>query len=119
MVPDDLEHLRRAEAVNEDVLRHLRHVAAVGCLVPDNIDVRERATHGVVVLHVPLAKLGRWIDPCWLAELVGVRFKIIEDANGPAFAKEEIDDVRADETRASGDERALLVGCHGVLRASG
>jgi hypothetical protein len=39
VIADDLQHLGRAEAIDEDVLRHLGHVAAVCCFVKDNIDV--------------------------------------------------------------------------------
>ncbi len=38
-IADDLEHLRGAEAVDEDVFRHFRHVAAVCSFVEDDINV--------------------------------------------------------------------------------
>jgi hypothetical protein len=43
---------------------------------------------------------------------MGVGLEVVEDADAPAFAEEKISDVRADETRPSGDERALLVSSH-------
>ena len=109
LVADDLEHLRGAEAVDEDVLGHLGHVAAVGRLVEDDVDVFERGVHGVVVLHVALAELGCRIDPCGFAMFVGLGLEIIEDAHRPAFAHKQIDDVRADQACAAGDERSFLM----------
>ncbi len=115
VVANDFQQLRGAEAVDEHVLGHLGHVAAVGGLVEDDVDVLEGGEHGVVVLDFALAELGGGIDPGGLAELVGVGLEIVEDADGPAFGEQEVDDVRADEACASGDEGALLVCGHMAL----
>ncbi len=87
VVADDLEHLRGAEAVDEDVLGHLGHVAAVSRLVEDDVDVLERGVHGVVILDEALAELGWRVDPLGLAVLVGLGLEVVEDADGPAFAR--------------------------------
>jgi hypothetical protein len=86
MIADDLQHLRRAKAVNQNVLRHLRHIATVGSLVKDDVDIQQRRMHRLVILHVALAELGRRIDPWRLAILVRLRFEVIEDSNLPAVA---------------------------------
>ena len=112
VVADELEHLRGAEAVDEDVLRHLRHIAAVGRLVEDDVDVLECGEHRCRVLHIALHEFGGGINPAWAAELVGIGLEVVEDADTPAFADEEVGDVRPDEARASGDKRALLVSSH-------
>ena len=87
VIADHFEQLRGAEAVDEDILGHLGHVAPVGGLVEDDVDVLERRKHGVVVLDLALAELGRGIDPGGLAEFVGVGLEVVEDADGPAFAR--------------------------------
>ena len=38
LVADDLQELGRSEAVDVDILRHLWHVAAVRCLVEDDVE---------------------------------------------------------------------------------
>ncbi len=112
MVADELQHLRGAEAVDEDVLRHLRHVAAIGCLVEHDVYVLQRGQHRRGVLYVALYELGGRINPGGASELVGIGLEVIEDADAPAFTNKEVHDVRADEARASGDERALLMSSH-------
>jgi hypothetical protein len=93
MVADDLQHLCCTEAVDQDVLCHLRHIAAIGRFVEYDIDVLQGGLHGGVVLHVSLDELCRRVNPLGLAGLVGLRLEVIKDANGPAFAEEEVDDV--------------------------
>ncbi len=110
VVTDDLKKLGGAEGVDEDVLRHLGHVAAVGRLVEDDVDILKGGVHRGVVLNLTLPEVSGGIDPGGLAELVGLWLKIVEDADRPTLTEEQIDDVRADESGAAGDERALLVG---------
>ena len=43
---------------------------------------------------------------------VGVGLQVVEDAHRPAFAKQQIHDVRADESRAAGNQCALLMCSH-------
>ena len=68
--------------------------------------------HRLVVLHVAETKLCGRIDPFGLAILVSLRFEVIKDSNDPALAYEQIDDVRANETGASGNECTLLMHSH-------
>src|SRR6185437_1648652 len=112
VIADELEHLRGAETVDENVLRHLRHVAAVGRLVEDDVDVLQRGQHRCGILHVAVHELGGGVDPRRLAKFVRVGLEVVEDANAPSFANQQVDNVRADKARASGDESALLVSSH-------
>ncbi len=114
VVADELEHLGGAEGVDQDVLGHFGHVATVGCLVEDDVDVLERGEHGVGVLDFALAELSGGVDPGGFAEFVGVGLEVVEDADGVAVAEEEVDEMGADEAGAAGDEGALSVRGHVV-----
>ena len=96
MIPDYLQHLRGAEAVDEDILCHLWHVAAVCGFVKYNVDIRQRRAHGLVILNIATVKLGCWVDPFWFAVLVSLWLEIVDYADGPAFAQKQINNVRAD-----------------------
>ena len=109
VVTDDFEHLRCAEAVDQDVLCHFWHVAAVCCLVPDHVDVRECSFHRLVVLDVALHKLGFRVDPGRLAELVRVGLQVGEDADRPSLREQQVDNVGTDKAGAAGDKSTLLV----------
>jgi len=39
VIANDLQHLSCAKAIDEDVLRHLRHIATIGSFVKDDVDV--------------------------------------------------------------------------------
>jgi hypothetical protein len=86
--------------------------------VEDDVNVLKRGAHGFLVLHVALAKLGPGVNPRRLAELVRVGLQIVEDADGPALANEQVNNVRSDEPGAAGNQRALLSCSHEPLFSS-
>ncbi len=65
--------------------------------------------HRFVILHVADAELRGRVDPLRLAVLVRLRLEVIENADCPALAHQQVDDVRADEAGASGNECAFLM----------
>ena len=79
----------------------LRHVSAVSCLVKDDVDLVERGRDGVAIAHVALDEFCLFIDPRRFTATMRVRLKIIERANLPAFAHEQINNVRADQARTA------------------
>jgi hypothetical protein len=107
LVPDDLEHLGGAEAVDVHVLAHLGHVASVGCLVKDDVHAFERRSRGGPVADVGVNELGfRWY-PGRLAVAVGLGFEVVEDADFVALVQEKAAEVRADQTRPAGYQSTL------------
>jgi hypothetical protein len=84
----------------------------------DDINARERADHSRAVAYVAFDELGLRVDPCGSAFAVRVRLKVIEYAHAVAFTQQEIDEVRADESRAARHERALPFVCHARQRFS-
>ncbi len=116
VIADDLQHLSGAEAVHENVLGHLGHVAAVGCFMEDDVDVGQRGVHRLVVLNVPLAELGCRMDPFGLTVLVGLGLQIVQDADLPAFLHEEIDDVRTNQASPTCYEGSFPMHGHNITR---
>ena len=57
-------------------------------------------------------ELSLFINPRWLAALMGIWFEIIKHANFPAFAYQQISKMRSDQACATGNERASVVLCH-------
>ena len=96
------------------ILGDLRHVAAVGRLVEDDVDAIERGGDVGAFAHVALHELRVLIHPGGFAELVRVRLEVIENADAPAFAHEQIGQMRSDQARAAGDQRAFSVFVVGV-----
>ena len=56
---------------------------------------------------VALHELGLGRHPGWFAVAVGLPLQVIEDADVPAGGQRGIDDVRANQTGATGDQRRL------------
>ena len=78
----------------------------------DDIDVFERRTHGFIVLHLALAELRRRVHPGGLALLVRVRFQVVQDADRPALADQQVCQVRSNEPGTAGKKSALLMVSH-------
>ena len=74
-------------------------------LVADVIDAAQRAGHGRAVAHVALDELGRRIEVV-RAGGVGGGMQPVEDPHVVAAREQRVDDVRADEAGAAGDEHA-------------
>ena len=87
LLANHLEHLRGAERIHVHVFRNLGHVAAVGCLVKDNVDLVERRGDRFPVADVAFDGFGFGIDPRWLSSAMRIRLKIIEHANLQSFAQ--------------------------------
>src|SRR5215469_14508955 len=87
--------------------RDLRHIAAVGGLVKNNVDPIERDRNRIAIPHVALDEFRVGIYPCRLSAAVRLRLEIIQSAYLPTFAHEKIDNMRADQTRGASDECAL------------
>jgi hypothetical protein len=90
LVADDLEHLGCAEAVDLDILSHLRHVAAVGSLVEDDVYTFECRSHGLPVTDVGVQELGLGWYPGRLAVAVGLGFEVVEDAHPVTLLQEQV-----------------------------
>ena len=93
MIADDLKHLRCAEAIHQNVFRHLRHVAAISCFVKHHVDVGQRGPHRLVVLQIPLQKFGILMDPCRFSILMSLWFEIIQNTNLPTLPYKEINNM--------------------------
>ena len=78
--------MRGAKAIDLDVFRDLRHVAAVGRLMKDDIDVPERRGHRGTIAQIAFDELGVARDPGWFSSAVSLRLEIVEDAHRPTFA---------------------------------
>ena len=87
--------------------RDLGHVTAVRRLMKHNVDAVERSSDRVAIPHVALDKFRLGIYPWRLSAAVRLRLEIIHCPHRPAFRYEKIDNMRADQTRATGDECAL------------
>src|SRR2546423_820845 len=81
---------RGAEAVDMAVLRDLGHVAAIGRLVKHHVDVAQHVGDRGAIADVGRAELGRRGHPGWLAVAVRLRLQVIEDANLPALAQQQV-----------------------------
>ena len=114
-----LQQLGRAEAVDVDVLRHLRHVAAVRRLVEDHVDTVEGREDGGAVADVADAELGAVRKPGGRAAAVGLRLQVVQDADRPALAEQQVHDVRADQAGAARDERAATAARRRVPATNG
>ena len=75
----------------------------------DDVDIAQRPRDDGAFAQIALHKLRFRIHPGRLAKLVRVRLEVIEDAHLPALAHQQIDDVRSDQSRAAGDERAFAI----------
>ena len=91
---NDFEHLRGAKRIHLHVFRHLRHVAAVGRLMKNDVGARKRVLNRGTIAHIALHKFGVAVDPSRPAAFVGVRFEVIENPHAPAFAHKQIGNVR-------------------------
>ena len=103
-VADRLQHQGGADAIGVDELGDLRHVATVGRLVEDNVDPVQRPLPGLAMPDVTLHELGGLGHPGWLAVTVRLPLQVVEDAHVPAGGQRRVDDVRADQPGAAGDE---------------
>jgi hypothetical protein len=72
--------------------------------VEDAIDVTERAFNGVEIAQVPDHQLCVAIKMLGRAVLVRERVEIVEHPHAVAVRQQHVDQVRADETGAAGDE---------------
>jgi hypothetical protein len=70
----------------------------------DDVDTVQGTLPGAAVADVTLDKLGGSWRPGRLAEAVGLRLQVVEDSDLPAGSECRVNDVRADETGAAGDE---------------
>ena len=109
---DHLEHLRCAQRINVNVFRDLRHVAAVGRLVKDDVDLVERGRDGFAIAQVALNEFRLLVNPRRFAATVRLRLQIVEHANFPAFSHQQIGNVRSDQAGSAGDKCAFSVFRH-------
>ena len=86
MLADHLKHLRGAEAVNVDVLRHLGHVAAIGRLVEHYVDSLQRRRHDLSIAQISFSEFNFSGDPRRLAFAVSLTLEVVKHTNGPSFA---------------------------------
>ena len=75
----------------------------------DDVDPVQRPLPVAAVADIALDELGLARHPGRFALAVGLPFQVVEDAHIPAGGQRGIDDVRADQPGAAGDERD----CHG------
>ncbi len=85
----------------------LRHVPAVSRLVKDDVDLVERRCDCVAIAQVALEEFCLFVNPRRFTAAMRLRLKIIESAHPPALTHEKIDNVRANQARAAGNERAF------------
>src|SRR5436190_21729893 len=102
------------------IFRDLWHVTAVRGLVKNDVNPVQRSGNRITIPDVALDEFGVGIYPCRLSAAVCLRLEIIQRAHLPTFAHEKIDNVRADQTRGTGDECAFhfILFCHLALAAA-
>ena len=71
-----------------------------------DLDARERGCDGDAVAYVSLDELGGRVNPRGSPVAMRVRLKVIEYAHAVAFSDEQVNDVRADESRAARHQSA-------------
>ncbi len=76
-----------------NVFRDLGHVAAVSGLVKDDIDLIQRSSDRFTVADVAVSEFDLGIDPSRFTATMRLRLKIIQDANFPALAHQQIGNV--------------------------
>jgi len=106
-LPDQFEHLRGTERIHMHKFCNFWHVTSVRSLTKDDVDSVERGGDGVAIAQIAFNEFRLVGDPRRLAALVRVRFQVIEHAHFPAFADEQVDHVRADQARATGNKCAF------------
>src|ERR1700694_4581913 len=114
---NDFQHLRGAERVDVYVFRDLGHVTAVSSLMKDDVDLIECGCNCVTITNVSLDEICVLLDPSRLAALVRVRLKVVQHANFPTFAHEEVRYMRADEASTARNQRAFSVFHLGQIRS--
>jgi len=111
---NNFEHLRGAERIDMHVFGDLGHVAAVGSLMKDDVDLVERSRNHVAIAQIGVNKFRLFVYPRRSSAAMRLRFKIIETAHFPALAHQQIGNMRADKARAAGHKCAF---CHAFLVA--
>ena|GEM_PF-1256167 len=59
--------------------------------------------------NITLDKFSRRVNPTGFAVAMRLRFEIVQDADAPAFAYQQIDQMRTDQARATRDQCPFLV----------
>src|SRR5438874_540275 len=81
----------------------------------NDVDLIERGRDDFAIAQIAFDKLHFWIDPIRFAAFVRVRLQIVEHANIPTIAHEQIGDVRSNESSAARHERTY---CHSLVVAA-
>jgi hypothetical protein len=81
--------------------------------VKHDVDSLKRRRHRLAVSHIAFDEFHIVSDPGRFSFAVGLRLEVVENANGPAFSLQLIRDVRTDQPRSTGHERAFLMRGHG------
>jgi hypothetical protein len=77
--------------------------------VEDDVNPIQRSLPGTAVADVAFDEVDLARHPVRFARAVGLSLQVVEDAHIPAGSQRAIDDVRADEPGASGDQRGTGV----------
>ena len=67
------------------------------------VDIPQGILNSPAITQIALYKFGIPVDPRWFPSLVRIWLKVVEDSHPPAFAHEQIGDVRTDQARSAGD----------------
>jgi hypothetical protein len=69
----------------------------------NDVYVIERGCDCIAIAQITFDELRLFINSWWLSSPVRLRLEIIKRAHLPAFAHEEIDNVRTNQARSAGD----------------
>ena len=67
------------------------------------VDILQRVLDGLLIAQIALYKFGISINPRRFPSLVGIWFQVVDDSHPPAFAHEQICEVRTNQARSAGD----------------
>ena len=100
---NDFQHLRRSERIHVHVFGNFRHVTAICRLMKNYVDILQHILNGPAIAQVAPYEFGILIDPGRFPPLVGIRFQIVDNSHPPAFAHEQIGNMRTDQARSASD----------------